>query len=1028
MNKKLGKVAAIALSAAMITSAFAMSTSASFAATATVAPKAPVAATAKLTDATKTLYMDNTTSTKVMVTGQNGETGASTNAPTSFGIASLTKKSDSTDVTSGATYDFDNASIAKASGDSVDLTKDAATGNFKYGFEANGKTGATVFTVSGVTASDAATGDNYTVDPFSFTVDSENKTTFSKGVLLSNANAEISDATVGNTLHVAEVYMTASQTSGTFAAIPLTDAKTLAPLGADTLSATPVTGSATIASGSPSTVTPTAAGSLAVAYKETPNGTYKSTNTITVKQNMTLTAVTAVTKAANGGYDVTDSKGAEHYDDLTGYTLQLAAAGATIGTDVVADTIDASQMTASTLKIDGASVKTITGVPAAVTLDVQATNLGKATSVGAVTTAGAVTIGSTSDKSTVAVDSVTESTTGTAVAVTSNDANDLASTTAKSIKADNVTVNSKKAKIGAIAANGTAGTVTVSADADGVSLPALTGYELDANGDTTVASIDAATKDVKIADGKTLTVTGTAKVQHIYANTTATNTTATSALSATTGTVKIGAGKLTLTPAATEGTTAANVFKLVLSNAQPYGAAFTLSSAAATGNDAYYTAVPVTPATYTAGTGCLANICIAGTQGFVNPGDTAVTLGTSITETGLNNACPTATKFTAGTNPNTGSVDVENGSAVLAVEPTPLKTLPAGYSVKWEAANGYVNLSSTTGLSTTVSGTYDSFNTYKNTDTVTATMKNSAGEVGRFTYTVNLKPASVATTTDFSVTAPATAIATDANGVFEIVANGATPINKANVTVSSDNQAVINDKNTTIDKDGTSNNVKVTVLGSKAGTANLTFKWVDPSTGKTLTHTAVANVADEPVYAYVDGRVVNPTDTISIAQSTTKAITFITATGKKIDTFNYNAGNGKIMSTRAPASTVWNGVSGDYGMYMNGPVGSVTGVYVNNQKICNVKVADRPFTCDTTYNFNLKAGKTYEFKLTPAAGTTFDNFTFNTAKDAALSTNGYKKNADGTINAFVKAVQKGTYGVYVTINGVQYKVFAVTVD
>ena len=1025
MNKKLGKVAAIALSAAMITSAFAMSTSASFAATA--APKAPVAATVQLTDATKTLYMDNTdTSTKVAVTGQNVASG--TSAPTSFGIASLTKKSDSTDVTSGATYDFDNASIAKASGDSVDLTKEAATGNFKYGFEANGKTGATVFTVSGVTASDAATGDNYTVDPFSFTVDSENKTTFSKGVLLSNANAEISDATVGNTLHVAEVYMTASQTSGTFAAIPLTDAKTLAPLGENTLSATPVTGSATITSGSPSTVAPTAAGSLAVAYKESADGksTYKSTNTITVKQDMTLTAVTAVTKAANGGYDVTDSKGAEHYDDLTGYTLQLAD-GATIGTDVVADTIDASQMTTGTLIIDGASVKTITGVPAAVTLDVQATNLGKATSVGAVTTAGAVTIGSATDKSTVAVDSVTESTTGTAVAVTSNDVNDLASTTAKSIKADNVTVNSKKAKIGAIAANGTAGTVTVSADADGVSLPALTGYELDANGDTTVASIDAASasKDVKIAGGKTLTVTGTAKVENIYANFDSANpSAATTALSATTGTVKIGAGNLTIAPdqSATNADGNVNVFKLVLSNAQPYGAAFTLSSAA--GADGANTADD----TYANGAGCLKNIYIAGTKGFVNAGDTAVTLDTAIEETGLNNACPTATKFTADTNDSTkGSVDVENGSAVLAVEPTPLKTLPAGYSVKWEAANGYVNLSSTTGLSTTVSGAYDSFNTYKNTDTVTATMKNSAGtEVGRFTYTVKLQPASVATTSDFSVTAPATAIATDASGVFEIVANGATPINKANVTVSSDNQAVINDENTTLDPDG--NNVKVTVLGSKAGTANLTFKWVDPSTGKTLTHTAVANVADEPVYAYVDGRVVNPTDTISIAQSTTKAITFITATGKKIDTFNYNAGNGKIMSTRAPASTVWNGVSGDYGMYMNGPVGSVTGVYVNNQKICNVKVADRPFTCDTTYNFNLKAGKTYEFKLTPAAGTTFDNFTFNTAKDAALSTNGYKKNADGTINAFVKAVQKGTYGVYVTINDVQYKVFAVTVD
>jgi hypothetical protein len=76
----------------------------------------------------------------------------------------------------------------------------------------------------------------------------------------------------------------------------------------------------------------------------------------------------------------------------------------------------------------------------------------------------------------------------------------------------------------------------------------------------------------------------------------------------------------------------------------------------------------------------------------------------------------------------------------------------------------------------------------------------------------------------------------------------------------------------------------------------------------------------------------------------------------------------------------------------------------------------------------MKAGKTYTFKITPNAGTKIDNFTFLTGNDSKLSTWGCWKQADGTEMARVKAVSAGRYGVYAKINGVTYKVFAITVQ
>ncbi len=1006
MNKKLGKVAAIALSAAMISSAFAMSTSASFAAV----PTYKGTATAVLTDADANKYLDTTASTaagEITVSRTDAAVGT---ANTAFSGATF-KDSDAATVTA-STYDYTNVTIQNDGGGSVTLAQ-PENGTYQFKPASAGKTKFKVSNLKITTTND----ETYLVAPFDFTVDAENKDTYAEGIWYNSADKPVTSATVNDKLTVKERTITTSQDGTAFAAT--TD--TAANLPAQTVANATVDDSA-------NTVTPTSAGMVTVSYASTKfANTYRNSDPLTVKAQSTYKNVTKVTKLTNGKYHVTFVSGdPKDFDSLTGITLQADTTGITVDKDVAADTIDGVgkdvtvnpgatvnkiAQTMGAVTIDSATVKTVSASGAA-PVTVKASTAGDAANVDAITTTGTVGVGDAGDAATVNVGSITA---GGKVTVTAG-TKDYSKTTVKSIKADNVDVNSAKTSIGAITENATAGKVTTTVD--GVSLPALTGYELDAQGNTTVASIDAATKDVKITNDKTLTVTGTAKVNHI--NGAGDDTAA--VLAATTGTIKIGADKLTLAPEA--GSAAhLNNFKLVLTDsAAAYGKAFELSAGASADSSTAANDTSV-------GAGDLADITIAGATGYVASGDKTVTLGEKVDEAALNDASPAASKVDA-----SHHVTVKAGTPItLAVEPAPLKTLPAGYYVRWTSTNsndtsnnpapGYVTLGSTTGLSTTVTASYSDVDTYKNTNWVTATLYKTGDSAthGSITYKVIAEKSAAAETTDFTATAPTVAIktgATNANVTF--APNGSEALGTVTY-VSSSNPLVATSADATDGK-------TAAITAHKAGTADLTFSWTNSATGEVKTHVVTVYVADHPVVAYVNGKVANPNDTLSFTQSTTVPITFVSADGTKFDTFNYNAGNGKIMSTRAPASTVWNGVSGKYGMYMNGPVGSATGVYVNNQKICSVKVADRPFTCDTTYNFNLKAGKTYEFKLTPAAGTTFDNFTFNTAKDAALSTNGYKKNADGTINAFVKAVQKGTYGVYVTINDVQYKVFAVTVD
>jgi hypothetical protein len=177
----------------------------------------------------------------------------------------------------------------------------------------------------------------------------------------------------------------------------------------------------------------------------------------------------------------------------------------------------------------------------------------------------------------------------------------------------------------------------------------------------------------------------------------------------------------------------------------------------------------------------------------------------------------------------------------------------------------------------------------------------------------------------------------------------------------------------------------------------------------------------------LDGNVmtVTPDTVVKIQQSTELRVHF-NADIAGISDINYVTGNDKVAQTNTVSA--WNGTSGVYTIYTNGAVGSKVGVYAAGHKVFQVEITDRPFKCDTSVDFTMKAGKTYTFKITPNAGTKIDNFTFLTGNDSKLSTWGCWKQADGTEMARVKAVSAGRYGVYAKINGVTYKVFAITVQ
>ena len=172
----------------------------------------------------------------------------------------------------------------------------------------------------------------------------------------------------------------------------------------------------------------------------------------------------------------------------------------------------------------------------------------------------------------------------------------------------------------------------------------------------------------------------------------------------------------------------------------------------------------------------------------------------------------------------------------------------------------------------------------------------------------------------------------------------------------------------------------------------------------------------------------SPDDVIEIPQSSTFEVRFQSA--KSIPTFALTAGNGKSIATDTVSA--WNpatkrGTYTLYGLGAPGTVNDTTGIYVNGVKLFSMKVVERPLTSDTTVDFAMRVGQTYQFWVKPDDPDA--SYTFNTANGDMLQTSivkGAYPDAQGRYLCRLTVTGRGdTVGVYCNIDGNTYKLFTV---
>lgn len=1011
MNKRLNKVAAVALAAAMVSSAFAMSTATAFA-------TAPALPTAEAQLENSTVYMKKGGNTTVSVTKDTAsklfkELDAKKSTAANLNIKSVTTTDGTVLDTSDITAIDDTNATATA--DNTVVKVDNANGKFSFTEQ---KAGTQQVTVSGLQCT--AGGKTYNLDPITFDIDLVDTAKDDGGYISTVWFSAKKGANIGNTVDSINVGGNAYLYSETVAADDKVDAFAKPTyIAADDKTASSDTAVLTVDTDT-NKATGVAVGSATASYLYTNKGKgVKETKTspelsvTTTYDNVRAIKASTTTK---GSYDVTygtDKKSVTMTNDqLAKVTLKLAGktsipAGATIGT---------LDINGNPVTIDGATVKKVTDTKADSTAEVTVTNTlvgttnhdaAVSTNVDSINTKGAVHIGNAKDVATTTVGSVKTTASASTVDVSANANKDKAAirTKVNSITANKIEINSAKASIGVItrASTDSQGTLQMnnSSSTEDIILPAVDGYNLTVNGNTTVASI-ADCPSASIAKGKTLTVSGKAT---FTGNVTKTGTLAIAPNSLTI----LGNGKDAFTLKVNDVKNGDTAF-MTKDNAQAI--AYTNDGNDKKNQTAY--ANIVTP-------GYTAEQKVGSKNAVVRD----VTVG-SLTD---------ATQGSKLNSNGTYNVEIVSGETKqLAVNPYPASSFGDNFYINWSYTDGKKNADfklgtvGDSGLTNTITGTYDKNNTTTNTQQVTAQLYKMDETTGKakpvkegkpVTYNVTVTDKKPVATTNFTLTADKNVIKPSESMTLTAAPNGDSAL--TDVTAKSSNDFVA-----TVPTSATDNALKVTATG-KTGTAVITVTATLPD-GSKVSHVYTVSVTNTPVVAIVNGKIVGPTDIVKVTQSTAQHVTFIAADGTKFTDFKYTAGNDKVMQTRAYPSkgyTLWDGMSGDYGMYMNGGVGDKTGVYVNGQLAFTVQVTDRPFQCDTTQTVDLKKGNTYCFKITPK--TTVDNFTFNTARDAALTTCGLQKNADGSYLCKVHGTQTGSYGVYITLNGQQYKVFAVNV-
>ena len=174
--------------------------------------------------------------------------------------------------------------------------------------------------------------------------------------------------------------------------------------------------------------------------------------------------------------------------------------------------------------------------------------------------------------------------------------------------------------------------------------------------------------------------------------------------------------------------------------------------------------------------------------------------------------------------------------------------------------------------------------------------------------------------------------------------------------------------------------------------------------------------------------IASPDDVIEIPQSSTFTVTF--KSEKPLSDFAFLAGNGKAIATDTVAA--WNpetreGTYTLYGLGAPGTAHDTTGIYVNGVKLFSMQVVPRPLTSDTTVDFAMQVGGTYQFWVKPDDPVA--NYTFNTANGDMLKTSivkGAYPDAQGRYLCRLTVTGRGdTVGVYCNIDGNTYKLFTV---
>lgn len=987
MNKKMSKALAVALSAAMAASAFAIGTGSAFAAVTPTSAKATLAAAKSIPE-----YLWNDNKPETPTTDDNTVDKIEVNLTDAYDLANLLDDATLT-LNDGSTVKLGdvNANYSKVTfnSDSDIVTLD----NGKISAVADA-TGTAQITISGLTVQKDDT--TYAVAPITLDVNVIAPNDYSEGVWSKDgAKTLTNEVSVGDTVSLYEAKASNVQTPGAFAKFAYTQLKPdndtprqgrFDESDAKNFDSLKLKGNQFNA---------IAAGSGTIDYYPSnaavkgENPEAKASQELTVKG--VYTNVSNITKKDDGTYNVKVGTQTVNLtaDELANGTFELASTvksiansdstqAADIKIDTKLGTVKAT--TTATLGLYGVEIDTVSA-----THDVNVysavnakTNAYIPATVGTVETDARVQVGGNENYP--------------------NGTPNYNTITVDTIKANTVSVNTNKAEIGAITKKNEKASASVTTTTAGVKLPALDGYTLTTAGNATVASIaNAPSASIK----GTLTVSGTAEFEGPV----------------TGGTISIGAADLTIAGATSDS------FTLDLTSGVQAGATAFKTSNKLEKNTNY-----TQKSTTETGLGALINIKTPGYTAVADGNYNAI-IDQTIVAGGIQDATSGAVY-----NEKTGCYDLEISDgevATLALQPKNVDSLDKTQSITW-TLRGADNMSAATdnwmmggvysdgktvsqargGLTQTVSADYVRNYSNSNTAYVTATLQGSKPIV----YCIKVVNEKTTQTTGFSLTASANYVQPGDEMTIYATPNGTQ--NLKDVKFSSSDTSVATVTSGTQGK----SNWSATVAGVKDGTATITVVGT-VADGTQVTQTIDVTVTSTPVLAYVDGKLVGPTDMIDVAQSTSKDVTFFSANGKTIDSFNYVTGNGKVIGTNT--LNVWNGTSGAYQVYAAGKVGEATGIYVNNQKVFMAKVTDRPFTSDTTMNVNLPVGKTYSFKISLKDKSA--PFTFSTANGTALSTSynkAYYPDANGDYICTIKAEKAvGGVGVYVNIAGVNYKVF-----